>query len=180
MSGRRGRDLSDEEKTLWDGVARSIKPLRRATPRKDPAPAATPKPAVQAVGVARVSVRPQPAPVPPSPKPLTELDRRTRQKLARGRETIDARLDLHGMTQSEAHLALARFLRRAQADGLRFVLVVTGKGARGEGDTRGVLRRQVPLWLALPEFRELVIGFDAAHIGHGGEGALYVRMRRKR
>jgi DNA-nicking Smr family endonuclease len=108
--------------------------------------------------------------------------------VARGREPIDERIDLHGMTQSQTHAALLRFLRRAQAAGARTVLVVTGKGsgkasdlgARDAVSERGVLRRQVPLWLALPEFRPLVVGFDAAHVGHGGQGALYVRLRREK
>jgi DNA-nicking Smr family endonuclease len=177
---RRGRHLSEEEQTLWEGVARSIKPLR---PLKKVAAAvakvAPEKPPEKRSSEHRVAPRAAPPPLPKS-KPLAELDRRTRQKLVRGRESIDARLDLHGMTQVEAHAALARFLHRAQADGMRFVLVVTGKGVRGDGERRGVLRRQVPQWLALPEFRELVIGFDAAHVGHGGEGALYVRVRRRR
>ena len=118
---------------------------------------------------------------PPSPPPLAPLGRRDKQKLARGRESIDARLDLHGMTQAEAHAALFRFLLRSQADGAKYVLVVTGKGGRGD-DTggRGVLRRQVPHWLRLPEFRGLILSFEAADVGHGGEGALYVRMRRAR
>ena len=83
-----------------------------------------------------------------------------------------------GLTQAEAHEALLRFLRRAQAEGAKFVLVITGKG--GPGGDRGVLRRQVPLWLALPELRACVLGFDVAHVGHGGEGALYVRLRKGR
>jgi DNA-nicking Smr family endonuclease len=85
------------------------------------------------------------------------------------------------MTQAEAHAALARFLGRAQEDGATFVVIVTGKGARGgEAGTRGVLRRQVPEWLRMPELRGLVVGFETAAIGHGGEGALYVRLRRAR
>jgi DNA-nicking Smr family endonuclease len=82
------------------------------------------------------------------------------------------------MTQGEAHVALVHFLHRAQRHGARFVLVITGKGTRA-GD-RGVLRRQVPLWLGLPEFRDAVVGFEEAHAAHGGEGALYVRLRRPR
>jgi DNA-nicking Smr family endonuclease len=74
---------------------------------------------------------------------------------------------------------LLRFLQAAQRDGAKFVLVITGKGARAQ-DERGVLKRQVPLWLKLPEFRAYVVGFEEAHIGHGGEGALYVRLRRAR
>jgi DNA-nicking Smr family endonuclease len=91
---------------------------------------------------------------------------------------IDARLDLHGMTQAEAHAALAHFLRRVQRNGARLVLIITGKGA-GAGE-RGVLRRQVPLWLGLPDLRDAVVGFEEAHTAHGGEGALYVRLRRAR
>jgi DNA-nicking Smr family endonuclease len=107
---------------------------------------------------------------------LAPIDRRARQKLARGRNVIDARIDLHGMTQAQAYAALRRFLLSAQAHDARYVLVVTGKG---RGAQRGILRRQVPLWLGLPEFRGLVVGFDIAHIAHGGEGALYVRVRRR-
>ncbi len=117
----------------------------------------------------------------PAPPPLAPLGRRERSHLSRGRKDIEARLDLHGMTQTRAHRALTGFLQRAHLDGLTFVLVITGKGRTvGAESERGVLRRQVPLWLNLPEFRTLVVGFEEAHIGHGGEGALYVRIRRSR
>ena len=121
-------------------------------------------------------------PVTPPPPPLAAIARREKQKLARGRVEIDARIDLHGMTQSQAHAALARFLRRAQGNGAKFTLVITGKGVRAVDGTseRGVLRRQVPLWLQLPELRDVVVGFEEAHVAHGGEGALYVRLRRAR
>ena len=82
--------------------------------------------------------------------------------------------------QVRAHRALFGFLQRAHHEGLTFVLVVTGKGKIGSEAERGVLRRQVPQWLSLPEFRSMVVGFEEAHIGHGGEGALYVRVRRSR
>jgi DNA-nicking Smr family endonuclease len=86
---------------------------------------------------------------------------------------------LHGLTQSEAHAALLRFLRAASSRGARLVLIITGKGGARSGEgARGVLKRQVPQWLSLPEFRALIVGFEAAHIAHGGEGALYVRVRR--
>jgi DNA-nicking Smr family endonuclease len=97
----------------------------------------------------------------------------------RGKEPIDARLDLHGLTQAQAHSALLHFLREASARGARLVLVITGKGGRGDSE-RGVLKRQVPHWLALPEFRAFVVGYDDAGLRHGGEGALYVRLRRPR
>lgn len=92
---------------------------------------------------------------------------------------IDARIDLHGMTQARAHRALLSFLQRAQGDGCRYVLVITGKGKMlTDGTERGVLRRMVPEWLALAEFRVLVTGYEEAALGHGGAGALYVRVRR--
>jgi DNA-nicking Smr family endonuclease len=118
---------------------------------------------------------------PPKPAPRLEpLDRRLKQRLARGSEPIEARIDLHGRTQDEAHAVLLRFLRKAQDDGAKFALVITGKGARArdEWSERGVLKRQVPLWLKLPEFRVYVVGFEPAHVGHGGEGALYVRIKK--
>jgi len=169
----RRREVSEEERALWRAVTRSIKPLKRQRPRAakpDDAGAPPAKPA------ARTSPAPPAAAAPRKEPALAHIDRRDRQRLARGTQTIDARLDLHGRTQSQAHAALVRFLRRAQADGAKTVLVITGKGS-ADGE-RGVLRRQVPLWLSLPEFRALVVGFGTAGIGHGGDGALYVRVRR--
>lgn len=177
----RRRRLSDEEHALWSGFARSIKPLDRA---REPAEAAEPsagddKPA--AAPAPSAAPRPEKPPAKKAPA-LAPLGRRLKQRVARGREPIDARLDLHGFTQQQAHAALLRFLHRAQADGVKIALVVTGKGTgkAGSAHERGVLKRQVPLWLALPEFRSLVVGFEDAHTGHGGEGALYVRLRRAR
>jgi DNA-nicking Smr family endonuclease len=178
--------LSDEEQALWRGVTKSVKPLTR---RKRQAEAADEAPAVPETAAREATTRPAAAghsiPIArraaAQPPPLAPLDRRAKQRLARGVDAIDARLDLHGYTQSDAHAALVRFLRRAQADGAKLVLVVTGKGGTGEpGSDRGVLKRQVPMWLALPEFRSLIVGFDEAVIAHGGHGALYVRLRRAR
>ncbi|ABE37657.1 Smr/MutS family protein [Rhodopseudomonas palustris] len=183
---RRKRSLSEEERALWDSVAKQVKPLR-GRPRLTridvaTAPPATPAEKPQTPPSSQQPVkRPVKLATPMSPPPLASLGRRERSHLSRGRKDIDARIDLHGMTQSRAHHALLRFLQRASHDGLSFVLVITGKGSRLGGDPeRGVLRRQVPLWLSLPEFRAYVVGFDEAHIGHGGEGALYVRVRRAR
>jgi DNA-nicking Smr family endonuclease len=177
MSRRR---LSDDERTLWRGFARGVKPLRRAagaavdvTPDQ-PMRQAPPQSAHQERAGAT------------QPPALAQFDRRLRQRVARGQATIDARLDLHGMTQTQAHAALLRFVAKAQAHGATLVLVVTGKGAgAGMGAAgiaateRGVLRRQVPLWLSLPEFRRFVVSFEQAHGSHGGEGALYLRLRRR-
>ncbi|CUU14311.1 DNA-nicking Smr family endonuclease [Bradyrhizobium sp. JR7.2] len=179
----RRRALSEEERALWDAVAKQVKPLRKhrvakthAPPRTEPSPAA---PATRSAPSPRpIAAAPAVRMAKPAMPPLAPLGKRERTKLSRGRSEIEARLDLHGMTQIRAHRALTGFLHRAHDDGLTFVLVITGKGRSG-GES-GVLRRQVPEWLSLPEFRAFVVGFEEAHIGHGGEGALYVRIRRAR
>ena len=176
--GSRRRVLSQDERVLWSTVTRSIAPLREGTVESDieTAPALAEKPRPAARKPKPVAV---PAPAKSAPPSLTPLSRRMRRSVARGKEAIDARLDLHGLTQSEAHAALLRFLRQASAREARLVLVITGKGGRGDSE-RGVLKRQVPQWLALPEFRSFVIGYEDASVRHGGEGALYVRLRRTR
>ena len=186
---RRKRSLSEEERALWESVARQARPLAKKHRAAKPQAVA---PDAQAPAAAKPEASPKSHPsgsiarvpkptVPPAPPPLAPLGRRERSHLSRGRKEIEARLDLHGMTQTRAHRALSGFLQRAYIDGLTFVLVITGKGRTvGAESERGVLRRQVPQWLNLPEFRALVVGFEEAHIGHGGEGALYVRIRRSR
>jgi DNA-nicking Smr family endonuclease len=180
---RRKRSLSEEERVLWDSVAKQVKPLRgrpRLTKIELTTSPSAPTP-LQPTASPQPVKRPVKVATPMSPPPLASLGRRERTHLSRGRKDIDARIDLHGMTQARAHHALLRFLQGASHDGLSFVLVITGKGTRLGGDPeRGVLRRQVPHWLSLPEFRAYVVGFDEAAIGHGGEGALYVRVRRAR
>ncbi len=184
MSRDREKHGRAHDDALWEAVKKTIKPLKK--------PFA--KPLVESKDDQKpIAARPQkpkpPARTPQLPKstpphalpPLTAIDRRARQKIARGRVEIDARLDLHGMKQNEAREHLSAFLHRAQARGKSLVLVITGKGtAAPEGAERGVLRRAVPLWLSLPEFRALVIGFEEAAPAHGGAGALYVRIRRNR
>ena len=182
---RRKRALSEEERALWESVAKQTKPLRKkpriakVAPQTEAPVAAKPVAALPQASHAK-PIRPAKPELPPAPPPLAPLGRRERSQLSRGRKEIDARLDLHGMTQTRAHRVLSDFLHRAHADGLTFVLVITGKGKMGPESERGVLRRQVPQWLGLPEFRTLVVGFEEAHIGHGGAGALYVRIRRVR
>jgi DNA-nicking Smr family endonuclease len=182
---RRRRGLSEEERALWESVAKQVKPLRKrhrapnlpaASPEADTSVAPKPVASLKLPALPRVTAPPK-----PEPPPLAPIGRRERSQLSRGRKEIDARLDLHGMTQTRAHRVLLTFLQRAHHDGLTFVLVITGKGKVGGAESeRGVLRRQVPQWLGLPEFRSLVVGFEEAHIGHGGGGALYVRVRRSR
>ena len=180
---RRKRGLSEEERALWESVAKQVKPLRKRHRVKPPAVSAAPETnaAPNSAASPKHAAPPRIAVAPKAePPPLAPIGRRERSHLSRGRKEIDARLDLHGMTQTRAHRALFGFLQRAHHDGLTFVLIITGKGKIGAETERGVLRRQVPQWLGLPEFRSLVVGFEEAHIGHGGEGALYVRVRRAR
>ena len=179
--GKRGRAHADD--ALWEAVKKTIEPLRKPSL----------EPPVRRDDEAVIAIRPQKSKPPasaassparataPALPPLSAIDRRARQKIARGHVEIGARIDLHGMKQSEAKERLSAFLHRAQAGGKSLVLVITGKGtAAPEGAERGVLRRAVPLWLALPELRRLVIGFEEAVPSHGGAGALYVRIRRSR
>ena len=214
--GRRGRTgLSDEDRALWDKVARSVSPLKsrsalehmsnlmgqwpadtsderaqkQAPPQNPPDGAAEtnkqarPQKAGQP-GDRRRTTRPMPQATPPqdrttlnlAPKHVQPIDRKTRNKLAKGRLPIEARIDLHGMTQDQAHRQLLRFLVDARRSGLRHVLIITGKGGR-DGQP-GILRLAVPSWLEQPSFRAHVSATEQAHIGHGGEGALYVKLRR--
>ncbi len=183
---RRKRQLSEDEVALWDHVARQVKPLRRkklvvkrtvVEVVAAPEPARPPRSAFAVmIGAAAPAAKSAKAPL-----PLVPLARRERSQLSRGKREIDARIDLHGMTQSRAHRALLHFLERASGEGFAYVLVITGKGrTSGPESERGILKRQVPEWLSLPEFRPLVIGFEEANIAHGGSGALYVRVRRTR
>jgi DNA-nicking Smr family endonuclease len=187
--GKRGRS-DDDDAALWEKVVETAAPLKRG---RD---AAAPKTAKAAAPVAKAKPqRPVPVimPVPkPAPKPshvprAAPLDRQTSRQLDKGRLEVEARLDLHGMRQRDAHAQLRRFLKTAQARGLRHVLVITGKGADQaasksfyEEDERGVLRNAVPHWLAEPEFAALVVSFSPAPRRLGGDGALYVRLRRVR
>ena len=182
---KRRRRLTEDEHKLWSAFTRSILPLDRR--RQRPLPVRRAQRADAPLCERPNLVRPRPQAPPtrarPAPKPppgLAGLDRRQKQRLARGSEPIDRRIDLHGRSQSEAHAALLAFLRGAQLDGARLVLVITGKGAGAAtlAGARGILRRQVPHWLRLPEFRPYVLAAEAAHPAHGGDGALYVRLRR--
>ena len=178
---QRLRRLSDEEIALWTEVARGVARRRGATlptPSKPVgagtrAPAPSPIPAEPPTG--RLAK--------PSTPPLAPIERRLKRELARGRAPIDAALDLHGLTQAEAHQALRGFLRHSQTRGARLVIIVTGKGGAidelsGWPNERGVLKRLTPQWLREPDLRSVVLGFEEAGRAHGGSGALYVRLRR--
>ncbi len=151
--GRRGRSLTEDEDALWRGVARSVKPLRARPPKRvtevvaPPAPVkAKPKIRSSRSPVCRLCMRAIPAPAPSIPSPDTDRPpHRKRLRAATGRSTRGS--TCMAMTQAEAHAALSRFLHRVQADGAKFVIVVTGKGGRGNSE-HGVLRRQVPCMAA--------------------------------
>lgn len=155
------RSPSAEERALWRAA------MRDAAPRSGAAPAAAEPPTPS-------PPRPQRAPAVavPTPAPGAGLDRRSAQRLKRGARPIEARLDLHGMTQTEAHQALRDFIARAAAAERRSLLVITGKG--------GVLRAAVPRWLGEPSNRGRVLAVAPAQPKDGGPGALYVLLRRRR
>lgn len=184
MRRRTQRSLSDEEVALWAHVTQSVRPgpghVRPTAPkggdRADGAPDTDTDTGTEAGPGAR-----QRSPSPLTIKPIVPIERSVKTALKRGREPIHAVLDLHGLRQDTAHARLIGFLRAAQANGGRTVLVITGKGAAGEamtGAERGVLKRMTPHWLRLPELRPVVLGFDEADLRHGGQGAFYVRLRR--
>lgn len=182
--GKRDTDLESDAE-LWARVARSARPLSKPRAASTAEP---PKPRAKAP-----AKEPPPPPPKPAPKPVAKpaptakgeaLDRQTARQLERGKLAVEARLDLHGMRQREAHAVLRRFLKSAQGKGYRHVLVITGKGAAPdatrpfyEADERGVLRQAVPHWLSQPDLAHVVLSYSEAPRRLGGEGALYVRLR---
>ena len=178
---KRLRRLTDEEIALWTEVARSVArrrgaalpiPSNRIRPTRPPAPPP----------MATESPADRPA-KPSTPPPLAPIERRLKRELSRGRAAIDGALDLHGLTQAEAHQASRGFLRHSQTRGARLVIIVTGKGGvtdefSGWPNERGVLKRLTPQWLRESDLRSVVLGFEEAGRAHGGSGALYVRLRR--
>jgi DNA-nicking Smr family endonuclease len=167
---RSRRAASDVD--LFAAVMRDVKPLRRQ-PRAAPAAPAAPR----RLDVPLPSVEPSRPAAKPSPA-NPGIDRRTAGRLRKGDMAIDRRLDLHGMTEAAAHAALDRFVRQAWHDGVRVLLVITGKGSVREGG--GVLRRNLPRWLAAGENASHVLRVEQAQIRHGGAGAFYVLLRRRR
>ncbi len=176
--------VTPDEARIWRAVVRDVEPLAGRAPEpsepgevsvalaNDPGPATLPP------------ARPPPYPAPVRGAGLHALqhgttagvDRRTADRLKRGEMVIDATLDLHGLTQDVAHMQLSAFVLRAFDAGRRCLLVITGKGRDGGG----VLRGQVPRWLNQPGLRERILGFCHARPQHGGEGALYVLVKRRR
>ena len=183
----RHRQVTQEEAQIWRSVVRDVAPLTGQVMGATPPPVAlvvaAPLPPPPS------TVRPVHLPLPPvKHAPVKHVlpslnharspgvDKRTDERMRRGSMVIDGRLDLHGMTQDAAHGALTAFISRAYDGGRRCLLVITGKGREGSG----VLRGQVPRWLNDTPVREKVLGFSYAKPEHGGEGALYVLVKRRR
>src|SRR5579875_1905792 len=147
------RTLNSDERALWRETMKGVKRLRDE-PAEEPPPAPRHKAAAPRAAIPK----PEPA-APPATKSVAALDRRSIQALKRGTVAIEARLDLHGMTQAEAHEALLRFIGRAQKHGKRTVLVITGKS--------GVLHSAVPRWLNEKTHRDAILAISRAHLHHG-------------
>ena len=183
-----GRAVSDDEAALWQQVMEDVRRLPKAGRRPAAAPGQSTTPAPAKAKAKARAPRPRPMAVAPPPaRPAAEpplehgaapgLDKRTRLRLRRGQVEIQGVMDLHGLTQTEAHRALTGFLEGAQRAGKRSVLVITGKGL---SPGSGVLRAAVPRWLNEPGLRRMILAFSHAAPKDGGEGALYVLLRRKR
>ena len=166
------RPVRPDELRLWGLVAGTVHPLPgKSTPKVADTPPAT------GGAIKRVAASPAPS-APQRAKiraELRDIEPNRRHRIAKEREEIGARLDLHGLTYDRARATLERFLARAWDEGFRAVLVITGKGVQGDG----ILRRAAPEWLAAPHLAHIVAGISDAHRRHGGEGALYVALKRK-
>ncbi len=176
--------VSATDKDLWRHVTREAKPLsgRKPLHREEPrsAPGDAPAPGKKAKQPAPPRKAPPPVrpPAPDlAPGALADVDKRTAERLRRGKLAIEGLLDLHRMTQDEAEQAVRSFLAESQAAGRRCVLIVTGKGAGREG---GVLRRELPRWLNLPANRARLVAYAPAQPQHGGHGAVYLLLKRRR
>jgi DNA-nicking Smr family endonuclease len=170
------RGLRPEELRLWAIVASTVRPAAgRASPVGPTQSIADPPsapPALARPSVPIIRSKPRSAPLSPAP---ADIEPGRKRRIVRERDPIDRTLDLHGMDQDRARAALLGFLSHAQSQGERAVLVITGKGSRGDG----VLRRFTPEWLADPSLRPVVAGWSFAHRRHGGEGAIYVALKRR-
>lgn len=206
--------LDADDRALWRHAAQTVAPLTRRKGRHHPAfereleargkgdAAATSAKAAKASEAKTAKPKPHDrhaASPPPAkkaagaPPAIALFERKKARKIRSGQLEIEARIDLHGLRQDEAHAELVRFLFRCHGRGQRWVLVITGKGRKNATDddaytpfdmtaerNRGVLKRNVPRWLDEPELRAIVVSYTTASIGHGGEGALYVHLRKRR
>jgi DNA-nicking Smr family endonuclease len=184
----KGRKLSADERILWGKVAKSTRPMpeRLGDLSAFDEVLAQEKAAEDRVRQEKATLElnksaAEPPPLVQPKQPAGRhhpLERPVKRKIAKGRLALEARIDLHGLIQSEAHVILLDFLIRAHERGLRHVLVITGKGSSMGSD--GALKRAVPFWFSKPEFRYLISSYESAAQHHGGEGALYIRLSRPR
>ncbi|WP_267551263.1 Smr/MutS family protein [Rhizobium rhizogenes] len=179
------RKLSTEDRILWGRVAKSARPMpgRMADMEAFEAALAAEAESEEKARAAKSATAAAPAETQNATTPAKQpsgkhhqLERPVKRKIAKGRLALEARIDLHGLIQSEAHGMLLDFLLRAHGRGLRHVLVITGKGSSMGSD--GALKRAVPLWFSKPEFRFLISSYETAAQHHGGDGALYIRLSR--
>lgn len=193
MSGRKPRT---DELELWNKVATNVTPMKHPAPKLPEEMTRKPEPmppkAVAPITPPRISGGKSPLRDDLAPalghalktQPV-HMDRKAFRKMQRGKLKPDARIDLHGMTLERAHNVLNRFVLSSQASGCRLLLVITGKGKnRDDGGPipvrYGVLRHQVPQWLRLPPLSSAVLQVTEAHVSHGGGGAYYVYLRKRR
>ncbi|MEK9672086.1 MAG: Smr/MutS family protein [Rhodospirillaceae bacterium] len=179
----RDRKNHDDDAALWAQLTDGVTPLPGRRQKTDaPLPPPVKPKALKRARPAQPLPTPLPALPPSAAAELTHgrapgLDRRTQTNLRRGKLDVEGKIDLHGLTQTEAHRALIAFLTNARNQGKRAVIVVTGKGLKETGEV-GVLRKAVPGWLNAPPLKPMIHAFDYAARQHGGEGALYVLLKR--
>lgn len=193
---RRRKSLSEEDQKLWDLVKQSAEPLH-AISFVPAAPIITTKAPVVAeprpIQPFKISGKPEARqrldlaadPMQPLSRAPQALDKRTHERMRKGKKSPEARIDLHGMTAAQAHGALRSFILSSHARGLRLVLVITGKGNTTRDEigimpTRnGVLRHALPQWLGTPDMHPMILQISSAHLRHGGGGAYYVYLKKK-
>jgi len=193
---RRHKTLSEEDQKLWDLVKQSAEPLH-AVSYTPSVPLTPPKrlevKTPRAIRPFSMKGRPESRlrfdlaadPMQPLSRAPQALDKRTHDRLRKGKKSPEARIDLHGMTAAQAHGALRGFILSSHARGLRLVLVITGKGNTTRDEigimpTRnGVLRHALPQWLDAPDMHPMILQISAAHLRHGGGGAYYVYLKKK-
>jgi len=177
MTERRRRTLTPDEDVAWTGLARTVTPLRgRPRPAPLPPPAARPKIAGALAPPEKPAKKKNPVPPPPL-ESLSNLDGRNAERLRKGKLPVEAVLDMHGLYQGDAHAALVSFVTRCYAVQRRCVLVITGKG---DGRGKGVLKSNLPRWLGEPSLRQCIVAVTPAAPQHGGGGAFYLYLKRKR
>jgi DNA-nicking Smr family endonuclease len=155
--------INAEDRQLWEKVLATVSPLKAR------------RPSIPPLYREEFRLELSPPPTPQKSVHLSKLDQPTHKKITKGKVELEKRIDLHGLTQEEAYAYLINFLTHAYHHNIRYCLIITGKGSA----SGGVLKQNVPRWLATPTFRLYVSAYDEASRQHGGAGAIYVRLRQK-